>query len=486
MRAYLEILKTIQKIYVKKFINYFDSKLKRIAFIGVMILVFIAVVITGNVLSSEIVDLFLNGKTSVLYSATITYLVGESTLVIVLFILLKYTSSETSNILKVIKGLPVSNWIKFLGYYSIQVLVNIIIPPILYIIILIPKVIMSGIKSEIVFLLIFMFIAQSIFITSICNFTYNSLLFFANKLKIPFARGIVLLAQLFAFLIYLYCQISTFEILLLDYGSFHNNILTWFSGIVGSILNGSQYKIFYIMFWLCPVLSVLFSVASFQLLSNIESEIEYSRALHTIKQPHNSFFNYLIKDVKLLIRSENVAFLLILFFVSLIGISILNINMKMRIVIIKIMSSLISSIALFSYGLDSKHLVLYKFLGQTKKEFICSKILSSLIISFSAVSILFLTNLNYFIHVVPVMMVIILTTAISFSLGVFFPFSEEGSFSQINVSIAVFFAIFPVSYLMNMINSFSSIEQIIIYICIILFWGILTMNSFNKNWTYPH
>ncbi|MDB7516063.1 hypothetical protein PNC40_13615, partial [Enterococcus faecium] len=185
----------LSKVYRNKINQVLNSKEKRIGmFLSVFIIIGISALL-ANILTHDIVSIFLNGNLEILYSANLTYLISLSIFTFSIFIVLKFLDPDESKILRNLDRLPISKLAMYIGYYSFPLSIQVAIPSILFSIIIIPQLVTNGISVSLSLRIAGIFLLQSIFITLLMNLSYNILFFLGIRMKIPFAKSVSLLVQ---------------------------------------------------------------------------------------------------------------------------------------------------------------------------------------------------------------------------------------------------------------------------------------------------
>ncbi|MDR0676538.1 MAG: hypothetical protein LBF97_05830 [Elusimicrobiota bacterium] len=485
MKIYLAILRMIYKVYFNKYRLYFDTNKKRVLSIVSLIAILGISITTGNMLTAEIIDMFLNGNDHILYSAIITYLVSESSLVMLFFLFAKITMPENSNIFQVINLLPVSAIIKHFSCYSFQIIAEVIIPTLLYMSILLPKMIIKAISFKIILTLIFIFILQAVFMTMLFNAIYNFSLLIFDKLKLGYAHSYSLFSNVIAFFLLIWIQFKNFEHILLNYSKFDYGLLHWCSGFMGKMLNGKDYQVFIPIIIFLFIIIFFAGITSFNFLRNISAQIKSTSIFMNVFHPSSKILSMVIKDVKLLLRLENVVFLLIILLLSQLLMFIFKIDLEMKKYFLKIFISISGGVAVFSFGGDYCNIPFYKLLGIQKRIFIFSKFTSSLLISGILTVSLLLINfrcIETFFDLFRFIFILLLSTLILLAIGVIFPFTKTNSFSQAIVSILGFSLFFPISYCFIALEHFSYFWKMGLIFCISLIFFVIVANVFNKRW----
>jgi hypothetical protein len=475
----------IYKVYFNKYRSYFDTNKKKVLSIVSLIAILGISITTGNMLTAEIIDVFLNGNDHILYSAIITYLVSESSLVMLVFLFAKITMPENSNIFQVINLLPISATIKNFSCYSFQIIAEITIPTLLYMSILLPKMIIKTINFKIILSLIFIFILQAVFMAMLFNAIYNFSLFIFDKLKFGYLHSYALFLNIIFFFFLIWIQFKNFEHILLNYSKFDYGLLHWCSGFMGKMLNGKNYQVSISIIIFLFIIIFFVGIISFNFLRNISAQIRPTSIFMNVFHPSSKIFSMVLKDVKLLLRLENVVFLLIILLISQILMFIFKMDLEMKKYFLKIFISVSGGIAVFSFGSDYCNILFYKLLGIQKKIFIFSKFISSSLISGILTFYLLLINfrcIETFFDLFKFIFISLLSTVILLAIGVIFPFTKTNSFSQTIVSILGFILFFPISYFFKVLEHFSYLWKVGSIFCISLIFFVIVANVFNKRW----
>ncbi|MDR0614447.1 MAG: hypothetical protein LBF82_00525 [Lactobacillales bacterium] len=475
----------IYKVYFNKYKAYFDTGKKKVLSLVSFIAILGISITTGNMLTAEIIDVFLNGNDHILYSAIITYLASESSLVMLFFLFAKITMPENSNIFQVINLLPVSAIIKHFSCYSLQIIAEVTIPLLIYMSILLPKMIIKTINFKIILLLIFIFILQAIFMAMLFNAIYNFSLFMFDKLKFGYAHSYALFLNIIVFFLLMWIQFKNFEHILLNYSQFDYGLLHWCSGFMGKMLNGKNYQVSISIITFLFIIIFFAGIISFNFLRNISAQIKSTSIFMNVFHPSSKILSMMLKDVKLLLRLENVVFLLIILLISQILMFIFKIDLEMKKYFLKIFISVSGGVAVFSFGSDCCNIPFYKLLGIQKKIFIFSKFVSSLLISGILTISLLLINfrcIETFYDLFRFIFILLLSTLMLLSIGVIFPFTKTNTFSQAIVSTLSFILFFPISYFFKVLEHFSYLGRLGLIFCISLIFFVIVANVFNKRW----
>lgn len=164
-------------------------------FLSIMIISFLSI-ITGNSLTGNIINVFLSGKTSILYAAIVIYLLIESMGVVLIFVLLKYVTNDSTDILKVLSRLPIKPLTKYVSYYLFQIIVETFTPIVFSMIILLPRLIAKGFEVHFIIELSLILIVQALMISLLMNFIYNVLLKIFKEISLPYPRNLSLFIQI--------------------------------------------------------------------------------------------------------------------------------------------------------------------------------------------------------------------------------------------------------------------------------------------------
>ena len=132
------------------------------------------------------------------------YLLTESIGVLLIFILLKYVTSDSSDILKVLNRLPIKPLVKYVSYYFFQVILEILLPTIFSMIILVPRLVSKGFETNLILKVSTVIIFQAIMMSLLMNFIYNILLRTLSKIKVPYPKNLSLVIQIALSIIVLY------------------------------------------------------------------------------------------------------------------------------------------------------------------------------------------------------------------------------------------------------------------------------------------
>lgn len=184
------------KVYLNHYRQFFNTNGKKmLLFLSIMIISFLSI-ITGNSLTGNIINVFLSGKTSILYAAIVIYLLIESMGVVLIFVLLKYVTNDSTDILKVLSRLPIKPLTKYVSYYLFQIIVETFTPIVFSMIILLPRLIAKGFEVHFIIELSLILIVQALMISLLMNFIYNVLLKIFKEISLPYPRNLSLFIQI--------------------------------------------------------------------------------------------------------------------------------------------------------------------------------------------------------------------------------------------------------------------------------------------------
>lgn len=481
MIAILKIISMLSKVYRNKINQVLNSREKRIVItLSVLIIIGISALL-ANILTQDVVSIFLNGNSEILYSAIMTYLMSLSIITFFIFIVLKFIDPDESKILKNLDSLPISTLAKYIGYYSFQLSMQVAIPFILFSIIIIPQLVTNGISVSLSLGIAGIFLLQSMFTTLLMNLSYNILFFLGIHIKIPFAKSVSLLLQTIIILRIVVTLFENIQNILLNYETFSYNILFWNLGLLGHIILGSSFSVNLLVLVIVEVLMAIVCVNSFALLSSIQDKNEYqSKIFARINNSKNLNISLILKDMKLLLRSENTILLIFI----LLGLNIFALVNHLPIfsILIKIDGGLLGTLGFLSYGVDEKMLSFYRILGVKRSQYFLGKFISTFVVT----SVLFLLMLLFKVPSLRESLfglgILAISTLSSIILGVFFPYSKENPLSQISLIMVCVLGLFPITYLINRFNSYSNIVQITLLTIFIVSGFIITNHIFNTKW----
>ena len=435
----------------------------------------------ANILTRDVVSIFLNGNLKILYSAILTYLMSLSIITFSIFIVLKFIDPDESKILKNLDMLPIPTLAKYIGYYSFQLIIEVSVPFILFFVIIIPQLVANGISISLSFGIAGIFLLQSTFITLLMNFSYNIFFFLGIRLKIPFAKSVSLLLQTIIVLRIVTDLLGNIQNVLLNYEIFPYNIFFWNLGFLGHIILENSLSVNILLLGIVELLALIACINSFALLSSIQDKIEFqSKLFARINQSKNLTISLIFKDIKLLLRSEN-TILLVFILLGLNTFALIS-NLPVFNILIKINAGLLGTLGFLSYGIDEKMLTFYRIFGVKRSQYLFGKFISTFVVT----SVLFLLLLLFKVPSLKESLlglgILAISTLCSIILGVFFPYSKENPLSQTSLVLVCVLGLFPITYLINRFNSYSSITQITLLTISIVSGLFITNHIFNTKW----
>ena len=449
-----------------------------------IVLISTLVLITGSILTSNVVDVFLSGKTNILYATFVLYLLIESIGVLVIFVLLKYITSGSSDVLNVLERLPVKPLVKYVSYYLFQIIIEICIPTIFSMLVLIPRLISKGFELDFILKIAIIIMLQAFMISLLMNFIYNILLWFSLRTRLPYPKNLTLFVEILISIIILYFSQKMMLLNIIDTQGvkFKYDILYWHAGFLYKDLVTNSFVPSYILLFLVSVVIGLGGILSFGLLTSDEGND--NRILYQLPQPKAKFQNLVIKDFKLLIRYEDMLFLIVTLAILIMGLRIFPIERIMYLNFLKIIFGLLGSLSLFSYGFELFHMLNYRRFGITKNQYLVSKLVSCLMlillvdtlycllsfgkIELSSILILYRTSL--------------LSCLFSFIIGILFPFTKNSSANQIHLVLSGLMLALPLNYMLKLINNLGSVERVIIYLLLCFGMILVANDKYRKEW----
>ncbi|KEI49435.1 membrane protein [Enterococcus faecium UC8668] len=481
MIVILKIISMLSKVYRNKINQVLNSKEKRIGmFLSVFIIIGISALL-ANILTHDVVSIFLNGNLEILYSAILTYLISLSIFTFSIFIVLKFLDPDESKILKNLDRLPISKLAMYIGYYSFPLSIQVAIPSILFSIIIIPQLVTNGISVSLSLRIAGIFLLQSIFITLLMNLSYNILFFLGIRMKIPFAKSVSLLVQTIIILRIVVTLLENIQNILLNYETFSYNILFWNLGFLGHIILENTFSVNLLLLVLVELVMFIACIHSFALLSSIQDKNEYqSKVFAKINNSKSLNISLILKDMKLLLRSENTILLILL----LLGLNTFTLLSHLPIlgILIKIDAGLLGTLGFLSYGVDEKMLSFYRILGVKRSQYFLGKFISTFVVTSFFFLLMLLFKVPSLRECLFGLGILATSTLSSIILGVFFPYSKENPLSQTSLILVCVLGLFPITYLINLFNSYSSIIQIILVTIFIVTGFIITNHVFNTKW----
>ncbi|WP_342081822.1 hypothetical protein [Enterococcus hirae] len=483
LKKFLIIFLMIITVYRNKLKQLIDTTAKKIfSYIFVLSMIGISTFL-ANVLTKDVIVLFLNGDSKILYSAVLTYLISLSVITFFLFVILKFIDPNNSKILKVLDSLDLKPHIKYIGYYSFQLIIEIVIPFLMFSIIIVPHLIQHDVSIHIPIIISALFFSQSLFITTISHISYNCLYFMGSRIKIPYIKSFILLIQTVIMARVGFNTITNMHMFLVNYDLFPNHLLIWNGGLVGKLFIGDSFIVNNILIISSQIISIIICIFSFTLLSGVERNDEYhSKILWSLQSPMNRYLSLFFKDVKLLLRSENTSLLLFILYGLNIFIFISETSIP-PFLLLKFNALLIATLPFPCYGIDNKMLTFYKFLGIGKYTYILSKLLSAYFIGV----ILFLTtcvvaSLDSWKELFISLSIFTVSTICCFILGIAFPYNKNNPSSQISLIFLGTVGLFPISYLINKFSVFSFSMQLFLIVLLLLIGILVTISIINFRW----
>ena len=304
----------------------------------------------------------------------------ESIGVLVIFVLLKYITSGSSDVLNVLERLPVKPLVKYVSYYLFQIIIEICIPTIFSMLVLIPRLISKGFELDFILKIAIIIMLQAFMISLLMNFIYNILLWFSLRTRLPYPKNLTLFVEILISIIILYFSQKMMLLNIIDTQGvkFKYDILYWHAGFLYKDLVTNSFVPSYILLFLVSVVIGLGGILSFGLLTSDEGND--NRILYQLPQPKAKFQNLVIKDFKLLIRYEDMLFLIVTLAILIMGLRIFPIERIMYLNFLKIIFGLLGSLSLFSYGFELFHMLNYRRFGITKNQYLVSKLVSCLML----------------------------------------------------------------------------------------------------------
>lgn len=473
------------KVYLNHYKKFFNTRVKKILFFGGIIAILSLSVTIGSVLTSNVVDVFLSGKTEVLYAALVIYLLTESIGVLLIFILLKYVTSDSSDILKVLNRLPIKPLVKYVSYYFFQVILEILLPTIFSMIILVPRLVSKGFETNLILKVSTVIIFQAIMMSLLMNFIYNILLRTLSKIKVPYPKNLSLVIQIALSIIVLYDSQKKMLLNMVNTQGvkFRYDILYWHTGFLYKSLVSNNFTPSYILLILVSVFIVVGGIFSFGLLTNEQRE-NGNRLLYQVVQPKTFFENLVIKDIKLTVRHEDVIFLIFTLAIAVITIRILPIDKMTYLNFLKVIVGILGSISLFSYGPELSYILTYKRLGISNYQYVISKFVSCIMLILIVDTLFCLLSFGKieFSSFLNLYVISTLSCFFSFIIGILFPFMKNSSATQINLVVSVLALILPLNYFLKLINNLGSVEKGLVYLLLCVGIAVVANNKFNEDW----
>lgn len=473
------------KVYLNQYRKYVNTRVKRILILTGMIAICTLSLMIGGTLTSSIVDVFLTGKTHILYAALIIYLLIESISVLVIFVLLKYIMSGSSDVLKVLNRLPIKPLVKYVSYYFFQIILEIFIPTIFAMLILIPRLVANGFELNFILKIVIVIILQALMISLLMNCIYNTLLLFAIKIKLPYPKNLILLMQIVLSIVVIYVSQKTMLLNMINSQGvkFKYDILYWHTGFLYRLLVSSHFVPSYLLLALVSATIVVGGILSFGLLTNQEGEND-NRLLYQLAQPKTMFKNLVIKDLKLMIRYEDVVFLIVTSAIAMIALKFLPLDHIMYLNFLKIIFGLLGSLSLFSYGSELSYMLSYKRFGIVKQQYLSSKFVSCLILTLLVDTLFCLLSFGKLglVSVLILYFTSLLSCFFSFIIGILFPFTKNSSINQIHLILSGLMLALPLNYMLKLINNWGSIEKIIVYLLLGLGMTLVANDKFKEEW----
>lgn len=473
------------KVYLNHYRQFFNTNGKKmLLFLSIMIISFLSI-ITGNSLTGNIINVFLSGKTSILYAAIVIYLLIESMGVVLIFVLLKYVTNDSTDILKVLSRLPIKPLTKYVSYYLFQIIVETFTPIVFSMIILLPRLIAKGFEVHFIIELSLILIVQALMISLLMNFIYNVLLKIFKEISLPYPRNLSLFIQIILSIISIYYsqKMMFMNLMKAQINSFRYDILYWHAGFIYKSLVSNKTTPSYILMASVSLAVIVGGILSFGLLTN-GAEESHNRIFYRFAQPKTTFKNLLVKDFKLLTRHEDIIFLIVTLMISVVMVRLFSVDNTFYLTIIKLFFGILGSLALFSYGSELSMMLLYRRLGVSKLNYLLSKFTSCLVLTMIIDLLFCLLSVGRieFSDLFSLYITSILSCFFSFIVGLLFPFSKNSSTTQIHLLIVVFIMLLPLNYCLKLVNSLGDIEKGILCLSLGISIILLGNNKFKEDW----
>jgi hypothetical protein len=440
--------------------------------------------LSGYLLSNEILGLFLSGDDKSIYLLLVSESITISIIAFAIFVIVQFISPDDSTLSKILSWLPIKPFERKISRI-LPTFANITSCAMLFVVLLfMPSMFVRGISLDNIGAFVLCLFLQVLFCIMMLMSIYNILHFIASIIKVPFARNIAFTITVIISLIFFIEFIFSFSDFLVGYEKFEYNPLT---------LAVPIYLLFYnklinidVNYWvfIAEIVGLIFVFVISILLQNSVKEKTALKVLRFVKFPRSKFVSLVCKEVKLQFRNEE-NFLLILLLI--LGSAVLRVKFGyttetlMSSICIALLSTFSS---LSSFGMEQKLIPLYKQMGVKSNFFSISKLVgcvfSSLVLYLSISAIMFspINMLNIAIG----LGIMICANIVLYFAGVVVPIGKENSYTQGLSIFSIILIAFPAYYGINYITEYSKIAAFVIAIAIIIFLLLSTLRITAAKW----